>query len=174
LLVAPLRMRTLVNLDRDKHIIRSRAGRRSVVYLAIPGENVKNGIALHYILPPGVVELVDGYWERFRPRLVTQPGALLFPGRNGPMNRGCMSKQISATIYKMTGLRMHTHLFRHFANYLIMKKRPGELKTASDLLGHRSVKSLASYCAVDPLAASERFLEILSEYLAEDTRDAAD
>jgi hypothetical protein len=94
LLAAPLRIRSLVGLDRDKHIIRSHAGRRAVVHLMIPAEDVKNRLALQFVLPPDVVELIDIYWERFRPRLVTgEPGPLLFPGRNGPMDRARFSQQ---------------------------------------------------------------------------------
>jgi integrase len=176
LLAAPLRIRTLVGLDRDKHIIRSRAGRRAVAHLVIPAEDVKNRVALHFALPLSIVELIDIYWERFRPRLVTgKPGPLLFPGRNGPMHRARFSQQISATVYKATGLRVHVHLLRALAGYLILKKRPHELKTVSDLLGHKSLQTtFAFYCAIDQVAASERYHEILSEYLAEDDRDAAD
>ena len=86
-----------------------------------------------------------------------------------------LASKISATIYKAAGLRMHTHLFRHLAGYLILKKRPHELKTVSDLLGHRSLETTrAFYSGMDQVAASERFHKILSEYLEEDGRDPVD
>jgi integrase len=88
LLAAPLRVRTLVSLQRDKHIMRSRPGPRAAVNLMIPAELVKNRKALEFVLPPRVVKLLDLYWERFRPRMVTGPGSWLFPGRNGVVSLG--------------------------------------------------------------------------------------
>ena len=105
-LVAMLRIRTLVSLT-EAHILRSRPGRRAIVHLVIPGGITKNRKPLELALPPWVVELVDLYWHRFRPRLLSQPDPWLFPGRNGPKDRGGMSKQISKAILTQAGLRMH-------------------------------------------------------------------
>jgi integrase len=70
---------------------------------------------------------------------------------------------------------MHTHQFRHLAGCLILKKRRHLLTTVSDLLGRRSIETTrACYSRMDQVAASERFHEILAEYLEEDGRDAVD
>lgn len=71
LLAAPLRIRTLVGLNADEHILRWRSGPRAVVHLVIPAALIKNRLSLEFVLPPRVVELLDIYWGRFRPRLVT-------------------------------------------------------------------------------------------------------
>ena len=169
LLAAPLRIRTLVSLNADEHIIRSRSGPRAVVHLVIPAANVKNRVPLEFMLPSRVVELFDLYWERFRPRLVTAPGSWLFPGRSGYKERDGMRIQISETIRKATGLRMHPHLFRHLAAFLILRRNPGEFETVRVLLGHRSIATtIRFYCAMEQAAAFARFDEVVSGYLAEE------
>jgi integrase len=169
LLAAPLRIRTLVSLNADEHILRSRSGPRTVVYLVIPAANVKNRVPLEFMLPSRVVELFDLYWERFRPRLVAAPGSWLFPGPNGHKKSDGMRIQISETIHKATGLRMHPHLFRHLAAFLILRRSPGEFETVRVLLGHRSIATtIRFYCAMEQAAAFARFDEIVSEYFAEE------
>jgi integrase len=172
LLAAPLRVRTLVSLQRDEHTIRSRLGPRAVVNLVIPPELVKNRTPLEFVLPPRVVKLLDLYWERFRPRLVTGPGSWLFPGRNGPKNRTGMGMQISETIYDATSLRMHPHLFRHFAAYMILRRNPGDYETVRVLLGHRSIETTVKfYCGMEQAAAFARYDEIIAAHLAEEEND---
>jgi integrase len=87
-----------------------------------------------------------------------------------------MSRQISETIWKETGLRMHTHLFRHLAGFLILRENPGEFETVRLLLGHRSFETTSRfYSAMDQAAAFRRYDEIVSQYLSpEDQRDAAE
>lgn len=174
-LVAMLRVRTLVNLT-EQHIVRAHPGRRAIVHLVIPGPITKNGRPIELHLPSRVVELIDLYWQRFRPRLLARPGPLLFPGRNGPKDRGGMSKQISAAIQKYTGLKMHTHLFRHLAGLLYLTRFPGDYETVRQLLGHRSIETtIRFYCAMEQITAFLRFDEIISGYLVpEEDRDAAD
>jgi integrase len=172
LLAAPLRIHTLVKLNLDQHIVRSRPGPRGVVHLVIPASDVKNRVPLELELPIRVVELLDLYWERFRPRLVNQPGSWLFPGSNGHKNREGMSKQISDTIRKLTGLRMHTHLFRHLAGFLILSRTPGEFETVRLLLGHRSLETtIAVYCGMEQATAFRRYDEVISGYLAAEEHD---
>jgi hypothetical protein len=173
-LAAPLRINTLVKLNLDQHIVRSRPGPHGVVHLVIPASDVKNRVPLELELPTRVVELLDLYWERFRPRLLSQPGSWLFPGCNGHKNREGMSKQISQTIRKVTGLRMHTHLFRHLAGFLILSRNPGEFETVRLLLGHRSFDTTsAAYCGMEQAAAFRRYDEIISGYLAAEELDNA-
>ncbi len=173
-LVAPLRINTLVKLNLDQHIVRSRPGPGGVVHLVIPACDVKNRVPLELVLPPRVVKLLDLYWERFRPRLLSQPGSWLFPGCDGHKNREGMSKQISQTICKVTGLRMHTHLFRHLAGFLFLSRNPGEFETVRLLLGHRSLKTtIDTYCGMEQAAAFRRYDEVISGYLAAEELDNA-
>lgn len=177
-LKAPLRIRTLVALDVEQHIARSHSRSREVAYLMIPPGLVKNRQPLSFELPGEVLQLIDTYCVRFRPRLMTRPGSWLFPGRNGPKDRGGMSRQISEMIRKKTGLRMHAHLFRHLSGFLILRQNPGEFETVRLLLGHRSFETTSRfYSAMDQAAAFRRYDEIVSQSFdlpREHDRDAAE
>jgi len=162
-------------LNADEHIRRWGSGQRAIVHLLIPGTLVKNRQPLEFVMPQRAVELIDIYWDHFRPRLVTAPGSWLFPGQHGPKNRMGMSKQISETIHKATGLRMHAHLFRHLAGHLILKNNPGEFETVRVLLGHRSIETTtAFYCGMEQMDAFARFDKIVSAYLVKEDEDAAE
>jgi integrase len=171
-----LRVRTLVGLDLERHIVRSRPGPGAVVHLVIPPELVKNREPLLLELPASVVHLVDLYCERFRCRLLTHPGSWLFPGRNGPKDRGGLGKQIQETIRKWTGLKVNIHLFRHIAGFLILRENPGELETVRLLLGDRSLETIArSYSGMEQAAAFRHYDEVVCKYLAQgEERHAAD
>jgi integrase len=108
----------------------------------IPGELVKNREPLLLELPSSVVQLIDLYCARFRPRLLSRPSSSLLPGRNGAKDRGGMSKQIAGVIRSWTGLRMNTHLLRHLAGFLILRGSPGELETVRLLLGDRAIETI--------------------------------
>jgi len=173
-LAAPLRIHTLAKLNLDQHIFRSRPGPRGVVHLVIPACDVKNRMPLELALPPRVVEIFDLYWQRFRHRLVSQPGNWVFPGRNGHKDSAGLSTQISQTIHKIIGLRMHTHLFRHLAGFLILSRNPGEFETVRLLLGHRSIETtIAFYCGMQQATAFRRYDEVISEYLAAEENNYA-
>jgi integrase len=175
-LKAPLRIRTLVSLDLEKHVVRSKPGAGAIVHLVVPSGLVKNREPLTLELPASVVRLLDIYANKFRSRLVSRPGSWLFPGQNGPKDRGGMSKQISEAVRKWTGLTIHTHLFRHLAGFLILRESPGELETVRLLLGDRSIETIVrSYSGMEQDAAFRRYDQIVSRTLAgEVDRDAAD
>jgi hypothetical protein len=174
-LKAPIRIRTLVSLDLEQHIVRSRPGPGAIAHLVIPRELVKNREPLLLELPSSVVQLIDLYCARFRPRLINDPGSSLFPGRNGHKDRNGMSKQIAGVIRSWTGLHMNTHLFRHLAGFLILRESPGELETVRLLLGDRSSETIVrSYSGMEQEAAFRRYDEMVSRYLTDGERDAAE
>jgi hypothetical protein len=79
-------------------------------------------------------------------------------------------------IRKHTGLKMHTHLFRHLAGLLYLTRYPGDYETVRQLLGHRSIETtIRFYCGIEQVTAFLRFDKIISSYLVpEEDRDAAE
>jgi integrase len=94
----------------------------------------------------------------------------LFPGqRQGAKGKTSFSGQITARIYKATGLRMTVHQFRHAAGALILWRRPGEYELVRQLLGHRSVQTtINSYIGLESIRASEIFGKIVMERMDRD------
>ena len=54
-----------------------------ILHLVVPGENVKNGVAIEAELTAETVGLLDLYLERCRPLLLDRTSSWLFPGQGG-------------------------------------------------------------------------------------------
>ncbi len=113
LLMTAVRGGNLAAIELERHLVRP--GRsRNAIHLVFAPHEVKNGECLEYPLPPESVALLERYCTEFRPALAPAGSTALFPGRRGqPKGRPLLAGQISATVFRHTGLRVHTHLFRH-------------------------------------------------------------
>lgn len=157
LLMAPIRAANLVNIEIDRHIVRTHNGRKGKTHLVIPGEEVKNGEPLEFELPEETVTLLDLYLREFHPRLADLPGPWLFPGgQGGPKTREFLGDQVSKRVFKETGLHVNLHLFRHIAAKLYLDQEPGGYEVVRRLLGHRSMDTTLSFYAGQETAAATR------------------
>ena len=92
----------------------------------------------------------------------------LFPGRAGHKNIHGFSEQITRVIASHTGFRLTVHQMRHVAVALINKHAPGDLASASRLLGHKWIDTTAKfYSHFQTLHATERFAAIIRENLTD-------
>lgn len=157
LLMAPMRAANLVGIEIDRHIVRTRNGRKGKTHLVIPGDEVKNGEPLEFELPGETVDLIDLYLREFHPRLTDHPSRWLFPGNsNGPKTREFLGDQVSKRVSKETGLKVNLHLFRHIAAKIYLDKEPGGYEVVRRLLGHRSMDTTLSFYAGQETAAATR------------------
>ena len=165
-LAVPMRIKNLANLNLERHVVRSRLGTGAVVHLVIPKGEVKNKEPLEFELSAPVVELLDLYIQRFRPRLAKASSSSLFPvPKRDAKAPHHLSDQISQRIKRETGLKMNTHLFRHLAAYLYLKAHPGEYETVRLLLGHKSIETtIAFYCGLEQDDAFRRFDRVIDSY----------
>ena len=94
LLMAPIRIGNLVNLDLERNLVRP--GRGKALHIVIEREQVKNREPLEFPLPPQSVALIERYIQEFRPCLAPASNTALFPGEGGkPKRRHTLGKQIS-------------------------------------------------------------------------------
>lgn len=157
LLMAPIRAANLVNIEIDRHIVRTRNGRNGKTHIVIPGDEVKNGEPLEFELPDETVALIDLYLREFHPRLTDLPGPWLFPGgKGGPKTREFLGDQVSKRVFKETGLHVNLHLFRHIAAKLYLDQNPGGYEVVRRLLGHRSMDTTLNFYAGQETAAATR------------------
>jgi len=163
LTMAPIRAANLVGIEVDRHIVRSRQGRKGIVHLVIPGTETKNGEPLEFELPPETVRLLDLYLERFHPILTDMRSCYLFPGATeGPKGRELLGDQISKRVFKATGLRVNLHLFRHIAAKLYLDRHPGGYEVVRRLLGHKTMDSTVRfYAGLETAAAGKHFDETI-------------
>jgi integrase len=145
-LTTMLRLENLCNLRFEKHFDFSRAGKRGVVHLVIPGEEVKNGAPLEFELSRRTVRLLDLYRRTYLPRLAPGGTPYLFPGeKGGAKHPSTVEVQIIRTLRDRAGLRMTVHSFRHVAAYLYLKENPGAYPFVARMLGHKAVQTTMDF-----------------------------
>jgi integrase len=158
LVMVPMRLHNLTGLHLDRHLIRSRGG---TVHLAIPGQEVKNGVDIEAILPLPTVRLLDLYIDRYRPVLLAEPSSWLFPGRAGKRKSDHgVRTQIMDRVKQRCGLLLTPHFFRHIAAKLYLDANPGAYGLIRLLHGHKSVDTTTEfYCGLEAPAAMRHFDE---------------
>jgi integrase len=169
LAVAPVRLANLAAIRLATNLIKP-DGVGSNYWLVFPDYDVKNRIRLEYPLPPYLTRLIDEYIYDFRPVLMRGTNEdWLFPGqRRGAKGKICLSGQITARIWKATGVRMTVHQFRHAAGAIILMQRPGEYELVRQILGHRSVQTtINAYIGLENIRASEIFSKIVIEHMGD-------
>jgi integrase len=151
LIVAPMRIRNLVELDIDRHIVRTRRGRDEQWRIVIAGEEVKNGVPIEAPLPPDTVVLLKTYLERYRGRIAEPVGRYLFPGREGACrDPSSVGEHLKQFVRRETGLVINVHLYRHIAGRLYLKANPSGIEVIRRMLGHTSSKiTLRAYAELE-------------------------
>jgi integrase len=171
LLVAPMRLRNLVELCLDRHFVVTRQNGQRHLRLVIPREEVKNLVPMSFPLPVETTELIGFYVRNFRPHLVAgRPTRALFPGNDrGHVHATVLSSAVTRLIQRYTGIMMHVHAFRHLAAKLFLERHPFRYDLVALLLGHRSIETTRKfYCPLEMQAISRQYSsEILGRKLAE-------
>jgi integrase len=160
LLMLPMRIRNLAELDLERHISRSRAG--GIVTISIMGDEVKNESDIEAPLPGETVGLLDLYLSRYRPVLLKEPSTAVFPGKDCTKPKGTqtLGGQITECLKTRCGLIVHPHLFRHIAALSYLNRHPGAYGLMRLVLGHRSVETTTKfYCGLEGPAALRSFDE---------------
>ncbi len=155
LLVAPMRIRNLVELEVDRHLVRIRRGKEVQWRIVIPPEEVKNGVPIEAPLPPETVALLTVYMDRYRARVCDAAGLYLFPGdAGGSRNPSSFGESLKKFVRRETGLLINVHLFRHVAGKLYLASNPSGIEVVRRMLGHtNSSTTLKAYAELQADAA---------------------
>jgi integrase len=158
LLMAPIRIRNLINLDLDRHLV-CPARIRGPLHIVIPGEEVKNSAELDYPLPEESASLIGRYLEHYRPLLASPENRALFPGPGGgAKSEHTLALQITKAVFRFVGIKVNPHLFRHIAAKLHLDQHPGEYAVVTRALGNRSIDvTAAHYTGLETTAAVRHF-----------------
>src|SRR5690606_31185756 len=108
--IAPLRCANLVSLRLNHNLRFQGKGHHRMATLSIPAEEVKNGLALEYELPPRTTRLLERYLNKHRSTLIqgTDEG-WLFPGKNGHKHQVALSEQLRRAIARHIGITVNPH-----------------------------------------------------------------
>lgn len=139
LLGCPMRVKNLSSIDLERHIQPLRNGSHTIYSIFINEREVKNSQAIEFRLNNRASRVLHRYIKQYRNQLTDVASTALFPRRNNgePRDPAPFGSDLKALIYRETGITMHAHLFRHFAAFLYLKKKPGEFETVRRLLGHK-------------------------------------
>jgi integrase len=145
LIMAPIRIENLVKIDLDRHLVRPGRSRDRLHIVFVENE-VKNETELHFPLPPESVVLLETYLRDYRPRLAGPGNRKLFPGQGMTAKSKCtLRQQISQTILRRTGLKVHPHLFRHAGAKIYLDQNPGAYEVMRRVLAHKSINTTTMY-----------------------------
>ena len=164
LLVCPMRMNNLAAIDIERHFRWSGKGQEQTVSLYISAEETKNRVAIEADLPSDTTDLIRLYLGSFREQVSAKPGNWLFPMATGDGHRqpGHLSQELSAVIYRETGLQVNGHFFRHLAGKLYLEQQPGGHETVRQFLRHKKLEtSTTFYTGLDNRAANRRYFDVV-------------
>jgi integrase len=163
LMVIPIRLRNLVLLDLESHLI-SRGNR---LYLVVPEHEVKNSYLIDFEVPDDTAELLSWYVREHRGHLLEGPSSALFPGEGGNSKAAStLAGQIMKAVFQYTGLKVNVHLFRHIAAKLYLDRNPGDYVTVQRVLGHKSIATTTSiYTGMETRAAGRHFAKVVRQRL---------
>ena len=164
----PLRIGNLARIDMRKNLI----ARGKRVYLVIAEPDTKNGEPIDFELPAGVVEVVAWYIREYRPHLVRAPTDALFPGEgSGPKSPEGLGAQIKETVFRFTGLKVNSHLFRHAGAKIFLDQRPGQYEVVRQVLRHRSIETTTSfYAGAETRSAGQHYAAVIDRLRQEPDR----
>ena len=100
-----------------------------------------------------------------RSLLLRQRSDALFPGAGSKAkSSGTLATQITRTVFRFTGLRFNTHLFRHAGGKIFLDVRPGHYEVVRRVLGHRSIATTTSlYTGAETRSAGLHFASVIAE-----------
>lgn len=158
---APIRLKNLTNLNVEENLI----ARGKRLYLVIGEDETKNREPIDFELPAETVEILSWYVREHRPLLLRVPSGALFPGKAGKAkSSGLLGSQIGRTVFRYTGLRFNTHLFRHAGGKIFLDARPGHYEVVRRVLGHRSIATTTSlYTGAETRSAGLHFASVVAE-----------
>ncbi|MBB5696510.1 tyrosine-type recombinase/integrase [Muricoccus pecuniae] len=159
LLICPMRLHNLRHLRADQHFRRLDPKGQRVTHIVVDGADVKNREPIEWPVPRASAELIETYLHDFRPTLADPRNPYVFPGRRlGAYSDGGLGKALRDTVYADVRVRVHVHLFRHFAAWLHLQRYPGHYEDVRRMLGHRSLQTtINAYIGFETAVAAERF-----------------
>ena len=158
LILCPMRIRNLANLDTERHLRWIKEGRSLRLIIDIPADEVKNDKPLRYELNGTSAELLRDYIERVRPSLCPCPTTAVFPKMDGTFrNPGELSQQIKRHCFQETGLTVNAHLFRSLASKIHNLVCAGDAATISHVLGDKISTVMRAYTQFEQKSALDHY-----------------
>ena len=163
LTIAPVRVNNLGSIRLGINLVRP-GGADSPYLLTFPDYDVKNNVPLEFPLDAETTSIIDEYIRLHRPGAMNgHDHDYLFPGKahDKKLTRG-LGEQISERLWKMLGVGITPHQFRHAAAAIMLRADPGNYEFVRRVLGHRNIQTTINfYVGLETTQATERYGEIV-------------
>jgi integrase len=162
LIMAPIRVASLISLRFDRHLIKP-GGNRGQYHLVLPEHETKNGQPYEVRLPKQLSQYIDRYRTQLLPTITNAHNPYLFPNKfTGHKAQETLSQQIKETIKKYTGLDLTGHQFRHLSGKIFLAENPGQYEAVRQLLGHKHIKTTtAFYTGLNTIESTRIFDDLI-------------
>jgi hypothetical protein len=89
---------------------------------------------------------------------------MYYPGEgSGPKAAYGLGPQIKTAVFRFTGLKVNTHLFRHVGAKIFLDQRPGQYEVVRQVLRHRSIETTTSfYAGAETRSAGQHFAAVIT------------
>ncbi len=163
LLVCPLRISNLAGLRLDRHLRREMTGERRITHIILAPEEVKNATQIEWPLSESTAAIIETWIKRYRTRAAAPGNLWLFPGQGEKgLLLSTLRGNLTNEIERISGVRVHPHLLRHFAAWLYLKHNPGAYEAVRRILGHKSLTTtLAAYTGLETDSAAKRLDDVV-------------
>lgn len=164
LIHAPVRLKNLASLDRQRHFKAKFSTKDRSMLLVIDKAEVKNVVDLEFPIDAATMRLIDRYMAKFQPILDGgHAGSLLFPSPSGGSKReNNLRGQITGFIWKRLGIAINPHLFRHLAGMIFLEAHPGQYEQVRRLLGHKNLTTtITFYAGLETRSAADQYHRVV-------------
>ena len=134
-----------------------------MIYQA-PACEVKNNVALEFLLPEHTARILRAYIKHARPFLLDSESDYLFPGKNGGhINVGYFGQKVGDFVEREIGVRVTGHRFRHVCGFLYLQDNPNGYEVVRLLLGHKKISTtIRHYAGAEVDEAHQRFDDFMA------------
>ncbi len=159
LITHPIRVKNLVGLDLGRHVHKASHGKKPLIHIVIPSDEVKNEREIEYQLPDHVAKMWDRHINEFRSLLPGASSMYLFPATNGgARSYKVMARNIAGIVRRYTGLTITPHQFRHVGGKLFLDSNPTGHEIVRQVLGHASIDTTTQhYTGINQIKAGKTF-----------------
>jgi site-specific recombinase XerD len=164
LIHAPVRLKNLVSIDRQRHFRSAFSTKDSSMVLVFPKTEVKNVVDLEFPIDAATMRLIDHYMAKFQAILAGEhAGSLLFPSPSGGAKRdNNLRSQITGFIWKRLGIEINPHLFRHLAAMIFLEAHPGQYEQVRRLLGQKNLTTTVTfYAGLETRSATDQYQKVV-------------
>jgi hypothetical protein len=163
LIARPLRLRTFLNIDIERNLVRETDG----YLLVLAAEDIKTKRPAEYSAPTDLVSWIDRYINHYRPMLLgNKTSARLWITKDGnPMSVSGFTKRLVTITRDTFGVPFRAHAFRHIAATSITTEDPEHVRIIASILGHTSLEMADKHYnrarQIDAMTAHQRVIQSL-------------